>query len=149
MPIAFRSRYPTGSWFRDIREVHPAVTLGSGGLPCPSMHTGGIPGTCLKPRVLKECLNPLHFLGEEEAPRGRVSRVAWEGHGCLSQGRNKEEVQISHVVLLLFMAVLSKSANVSMLIYCHSVILFHPLRNVFLAFSVAHSKCSPSQSFYR
>lgn len=78
-----------------------------------------------------------------------VSRVAWEGHGCLSQERNKEEVQISHVVLLLFMAVLSKSANVSMLIYCQSVILFHPLRNVFLAFSVAHSKCSPSRSFYR
>lgn len=37
---------------------------------------------------------------------GTACRVAEEGQGCLCLGRKKEEVQISHVVLLLFMAML-------------------------------------------
>lgn len=41
----------------------------------------------------------------EEVWMGQASRVALEGPGCLSPGGRKE-VQMSHVVLLLFMATL-------------------------------------------
>lgn len=58
-------------------------------------------------RSAGEWLSQKYFLGKRrKCRRGTACRVAVEGQGCLSLGRKKEEVQISHVVLLLFMAML-------------------------------------------
>lgn len=48
---------------------------------------------------------------------------------CL--GRNKDEAKISDAALFLFMVMLQKSANVSMLMCCHSAIsLILPFKKI-------------------